>query len=128
VGKLAALLHPLPKTLAKAESPAATTGGVVAMPPGPPAKRLFMVTKKPVFRSDAPQRKILVCAEAPEKAVDVPPWDVIRLKNKLGLGVERPIRVRDNANFLPGMVIEAVAIGFGMWQYIGRLPRRPGRW
>jgi hypothetical protein len=87
-----------------------------------------MVTKKPVFRSDAPQRKILVCAEAPEKAVDVPPWDVIRLKNKLGLGVERPIRVRDNANFLPGMVIEAVAIGFGMWQYIGRLPRRPGRW
>ena len=87
-----------------------------------------MVTRKPVFRSDAPQRKIVLCSECAPDAKDISSLDLIRLRASLVLGTERPIRVRDNLNFAPGMVLEAVAIGHGIWQYLGRLPRRLGRW
>jgi hypothetical protein len=129
VGKISAVLHPLraPSPVV-APKPATVNGGGVALPPGRPERRKFMVTRKPVFRSDAPQRKILLCAECAPAAKDLSSLDLIRLRASLDLGPERPIRVRDNLNFAPGMVFEAVAIGHGIWQYLGRLPRRPGRW
>ena len=112
--------------------PVAATRGPAAGPlnvqPGPPAKRKFMVVKKPLHRTDSPQRKILICADCSEDATQVAPWDLSRPRTDLKLGTERPIRVRDNINFMPGMVLEAVEIGHGMWQYLGRLPRRQGRW
>jgi len=129
VGKISAVLHPLAATApAAAPSPATANGGGVALPSGPPVRRKFMVTRKPVFRSDAPQRKILLCAECTPTARELSSLDFIRLRAALALGPERPVRVRDNLNFAPGMVFEAVAIGHGIWQYLGRLPRRPGRW
>lgn len=128
VGKLTAVLHPRSLTLASGDRPATAKGGAEAVPPGPPAKRKFMVTKKPLHRIDSPQRKILVCAECGDDAKDIAPVDLFRLRAQLKLGAERPVRVRDNENFMPGMVLEAVSIGHGMWQYLGRLPRRLGRW
>ena len=135
VGKISAVLRPLgaPSPAAApgpavVPSPAVVNGGGLALPPGPPLRRKFMVTRKPVFRSDAPQRKIVLCSECAPDAKDISSLDLIRLRASLVLGTERPIRVRDNLNFAPGMVLEAVAIGHGIWQYLGRLPRRLGRW
>lgn len=126
-----AAVAPISPAPAEIEPAAATRGpaaGPLKVQPGPPAKRKFMVVKKPLHRTDSPQRKILICAECPEDATQVGSWDLSRPRADLKLGVERPIRVRDNINFMPGMVLEAVEIGHGMWQYLGRLPRRQGRW
>jgi len=48
------------------------------------------------------------------------------------------VRVRDNSNFAPGMSIEAIESGDGVWQFrnrpdgdestVGRLPRGKGKW
>lgn len=115
-------------------SPAAATRGPSAAPsqvapPGPPPRRKFMVVSKPLHRADSPQRKVLLCAECPDDTQQVPPFDLFtHVRATLRLGQERPVRVRDNTNFAPGMVLEAVNIGHGLWQYLGRLPRRQGKW
>jgi hypothetical protein len=38
------------------------------------------------------------------------------------------VRVKTNENFMAGMSFEVISAGEGIWQYIGRLPRRKGRW
>ena len=114
--------------------PADATRGLSAVlsrviPSGPPPSRKFMVVDKPLYRVDRPQKKVLVCAEVPDDAKQVPSWDLYTtVRATLRLGQHRNIQVRDNTNFVPGMVLEAVCIGQGMWQYVGRLPRRSGRW
>ena len=109
------------------ERPANEARGVVAVPSGPPASQRFMVVRIPPYRKDSPQRKILICRSCPAELAAVSSWAIAQIVLKLG-EVERPVRVRDNINFTPGMVIDAVSIGYGQWQYVGRLPRRPGRW
>lgn len=42
--------------------------------------------------------------------------------------VARLVRVKENVNFMPGMVLEAVSAGANLWQFTGRMPRRKGRW
>lgn len=37
------------------------------------------------------------------------------------------VRVRDNAHFIQGMVIDCTADALGNWQFTGRLPRRRGK-
>lgn len=37
-------------------------------------------------------------------------------------------RVRDNTNFMPGMLLEIIGGQDNSWQYSGRLPRRRGKW
>ena len=107
------------------EKAAGEPRGVAAVPSGPPPSQRFMVWRIPPNRIDSPQRKVLICREVPVSAVQVAPWGLARVQ---GSGVERPVRVRDNGNFIPGMVLDAVSIGHGMWQYVGRLPRRQGKW
>lgn len=120
-------VHPSPATSPRA--PAAPPSSAAPTLPGPPPRRKFMVVAKPLHRVDAPQRKILLCAECPDATQPVPSYDLFGSRRAtLGLGRERPIRVRDNQHFVPGMVLDAVDIGHGMWQYIGRLPRRLGKW
>jgi len=85
-----------------------------------------MVVRIPPNRKDSPQRKLLICRECAGELAPVASWAVGGLLPKLG--VERPVRVRDNVNFVPGMVLEAVGLAHGLWQYVGRLPRRPGHW
>jgi hypothetical protein len=107
------------------EKAAGEARGAAAVPSGPPPCSRFMVWRIPPNRIDSPQRKILICREVPTTALQVAPWGLAKV---VGAGVERPIRVRDNGNFIPGMVLDAVNIGHGMWQYVGRLPRRQGKW
>lgn len=114
-------------TLPSGECPANEARGVDAVPPGPPPSARFMIVRIPPYRKDSPQRKILICRTCPAELQAVSSWAIASLVIKLG-AVERPVRVRDNINFTPGMVIDAVSIGYGQWQYVGRLPRRPGRW
>lgn len=38
------------------------------------------------------------------------------------------VRVKTNENFMAGMTMEVISAGDGVWQYVGRLPRRKGRW
>jgi len=38
------------------------------------------------------------------------------------------VRVRDNALFVPGMVLDCAMIREGQYEYLGRLPRSRGRW
>lgn len=52
--------------------------------------------------------------------------------------VQVTVRVNDNSNFAPGMVLEAIQSSDGVWQFrnrvpgdestVGRLPRGKGRW
>lgn len=116
---------PAVSTLPAPPSPATAPRAPAALPPGPPPRAKFIVWRVPTHRLDARQRHILICREALPSTQQTASW---LLHTVPGLGVERPIRVRDNANFLPGMVLEAVNIGHGLWQYVGRLPRRQGRW
>lgn len=109
-----------------AEQAASAAGGGAAVPPGPPPKALFMVVRIPPGRVDRPQRHVLLCRETPPGSQQIAPWQVARVMPQLG--PERAVRVRDNVHFLPGMVLEAIEIGHGLWQYAGRLPRRQGRW
>ena len=37
------------------------------------------------------------------------------------------VRVKDNVNFMAGMVVEVMDCGNGVWQYRGRMPRSRGR-
>jgi len=37
------------------------------------------------------------------------------------------VRVKDNRNFMAGMVVEVMDCGNGVWQYRGRMPRSRGR-
>ncbi len=112
-------------SLAEAPRPATATRGPADVPPGPPPRRKFIVWRVPPHRLDARQRHVLICREALPSTQQTSSWLLHTLP---GLGVERPIRVRDNAHFIPGMILEAVNIGHGLWQYTGRLPRRQGRW
>jgi len=106
--------------------PAEPNGGHPAVPPGPPPKALLMVVRKPLHRVDSPQTKLLICREVPAGTAPTASW--LLQKVNYWLSRERPVRVRDNSNFQPGMILEAVNIGSGMLQYVGRLPRRLGRW
>lgn len=38
------------------------------------------------------------------------------------------VRVKDNTFFMAGMEFDALPVGDGSFQFIGRLPRRRGRW
>lgn len=111
-----------------APKPAGSTRGpapdqpAANVPPGPPEKKCFVIVRVPAHRIDNPQRKIVIC----RGAIGITPGVPAMLPNPAE--PERPIRVRDNTNFRAGMVLEAVNVGYGMWQYLGRLPRRPGRW
>lgn len=117
---------PLSSPSPEEKAPATANGGPVVVPSGRPERRHFMVVRKPVFRADSPSLKILLAREVEPGTAPVSAWAIGRVK---GLrGPERTIRVRDNTNFLPGMILEAAASGLGVWQYVGRLPRRPGRW
>lgn len=116
-----------------APRPATGTRGpsVPAVPPGPPPRRHFVVTKVPVHRVDAPQKKIVVGRPVPADFAPCSPWELTKRSAHLGDAPElreRPIRVRDNSNFRPGMVFECASIGEGMWQFLGRLPRKAGKW
>jgi hypothetical protein len=113
-------------TPAGGSSPAESPRGASAVPSGPPPSQRFMVVRIPPNRKDSPQRKLLICRECAGELAPVASWAVGGLLPKLG--VERPVRVRDNVNFVPGMVLEAVGLAHGLWQYVGRLPRRPGHW
>ena len=106
--------------------PATANGGAAARPLAPPLRCNLMVTAKPRHRKTQPQRHVLVCRECRPDQVQITSWQLPGFAAQLG--VERTVRVRDNENFLPGMVLEAVSSGPGCWQYAGRLPRRPGRW
>lgn len=128
VAKITAILRAEGQSPASgAEHPAKANGGPVAVPPGPLPKAIFMVVRVPAYRTDRPQKNILICRQAPAAATQIAPWELSRYAAQLD-AQERPIRVRDNSHFLPGMILEAAQIGHGMWQYLGRLPRRPGRW
>lgn len=94
--------------------PAANAGKPSSdIPLGPPAREKMRVEKVPQNPG------ILMCARSN------PPSIVM-------------IRVRDNTNFVPGMMIEAIQAGDGFWQFrnrspgeestCGRLPRMKGRW
>lgn len=107
-------------------SPAVATRGPAALPPGPPPSAHFMVVRIPLHRKDRPQQRIIVARECAPGTAALAPWDVQRHLSTLGR--ERSVTVRDNKHFMPGMVLEAVEIGHGIWQYRGRLPRRPGKW
>lgn len=101
------------------------------VPPGPPPKRHFVVTRVPVHRVDSPQKKIVMARPVPADFLPCKPWELAKHAATLVDSPElreRPIRVRDNSHFAAGMVFVAVNTGHGMWQFIGRLPRRPGRW
>lgn len=123
--KVVARLEGATSTLAGEQNPATLPSAPAAVIPGPPPKAQYMVVRKPLNRTDRPQTKILICRGCEAKQPEVKSWEIAKADLHK---VERPIRVRDNTNFLPGMVLEAVCIGHGMWQYLGRLPRRPGRW
>lgn len=115
------------ETAPAGDRPAGEPRGAAAVPPGPPPSQRFMIVRIPPYRKDSPQRKILLCRTCPAELAAVSSWAIAQIVVKLG-EIERPVRVRDNLNFAPGMVIDAVSIGYGQWQYVGRLPRRPGRW
>lgn len=101
----------------------------------------------------AESKSALAPAALGKPAADVPAgppkregMTVDRLPQNTGLLLcvpkKRPVltavRVRDNTNFKPGMLIEAVQSGDGVWQFrnrepgdestVGRLPRGKGRW
>lgn len=38
------------------------------------------------------------------------------------------VRVKTNENFMAGMTLEVISAGENCYQYLGRLPRRHGRW
>jgi hypothetical protein len=116
---------------ARAEANGGAAADVPRVMPGPPPKRHFVVLRIPVHRVDAPQKKLLIARPVPADFAPCAAWEVHRKLAGLVHSPElreRPVLVRDNTNFRPGMVFEAVSIGTGMWQFAGRLPRRPGRW
>jgi len=109
----------------EAPSPATSPRAPAACPPGPPPSARFIVWRVPPHRLDQRQRHVIIARECLPSTQPVQSWLLHTLP---GLGIERPIRVRDNTNFVPGMILEAVNIGHGCWQYVGRMPRRQGRW
>jgi hypothetical protein len=49
----------------------------------------------------------------------------------VGVGAEGAavlVRVKENTFFMPGMEFDALPVGDGSFQFVGRLPRRRGRW
>jgi hypothetical protein len=76
------------------------------VPKGPPARAKFSVIRIPA------NRRLLYC---------VP-------KGEHGRAPQVLIRVKDNANFMPWMELEAIEAEQGSWQFRGRLPRRKGKW
>lgn len=112
-----------------APRPADATGGPAAVPPGPAPTRRFVIVRVPVHRIDAPQKKIVLARIVPAHFAACSAWDLPKQLARHGHDTrDLAVRVRDNTNFRPGMIIEAAAVGLGMWQFLGRLPRRPGKW
>lgn len=93
---------------AKVEEPAAEEPPA---PVGPPTK-----AKARVVKTYPNKRLLLVQLEAAEGDEEKKPEQVVA-------------RVRDNSNFMPGMVLDVVRDPRAlMWQHVGRLPRRRGKW
>lgn len=94
-------------------APTATEKPAGDVPSGPPIREVMTVERLPQNKT------LLLCV--PKKRP-----------------VLTAIRVRDNTNFKPGMILEAVQSGDGVWQFrnrvpgdestVGRLPRGVGRW
>ena len=92
--------------------------GVTALPPkdapelketplaGPPERLKVAVARL------CPNKKLMMC----RRVADGP--DAVALL----------VRVKENLNFMPGMLLEVVNTGPNAWQFTGRLPRRKGRW
>lgn len=96
---------PVSSPLAEQSEAVAATGGGVAVAPGAPEVARVLVKK--------------LC-QNPR----------MMLARRIGDAVEFPallVRVKDNANFMPGMEIEVIDCGNGLWQFRGRLPRSRGR-
>jgi hypothetical protein len=75
-------------------------------PPSGPAPRLDVrVVRVPG------NRRLLICTPVAE-----------------GTTEQLLVRVKTNENFMPGMTFEVLSGGQGLWQHVGRLPRRKGRW
>jgi hypothetical protein len=97
---------------------------------GPPEIRRFMIVRLPRYPTHyKPEQKqhLIVRACAPDQP-QVKLWSLDRVALS---GLELTLRVPRSdryANFAPGMVLDGVRCGPGMWQLRGRLPRRPGHW
>ena len=50
------------------------------------------------------------------------------LEAKTAVGEKALVRVKDNRNFLPGMVMKCRFTGTPVWELAQRLPRRRGKW
>jgi hypothetical protein len=63
---------------------------------------------------------------------------MLAITHKRTAPVMLAVRVRDNTNFAPGMIFEAIESCDGIWQFrnqpnrdestVGRLPRQKGKW
>jgi len=120
--------------LAAEHSATGTCGPAPGTPetkPGPPEMRHFVIVQVPVYRIGSTNKHILQCRPVAADFAPCTPWELPKRLAGLVQSFElrtRPVRVKDNTNFRPGMVIEGYAMGLGMWQYKGRMPKHPGRW
>jgi hypothetical protein len=96
--KLHALLAPAAPTAAPVEK--------IAPSPGPVPRLAVRVVKVPG------NARLLLCLP-PTAAAGAQPLIV---------------RVKTNENFMAGMTLEVISAGENCYQYLGRLPRRHGRW
>lgn len=78
-----------------------------AAPTGPAPRVSVRVVKVP------PNPRLLFCVAA---------------EVETGTAAQFLVRVKTNENFMAGMSMEVISAGEGVWQYVGRLPRRKGRW
>jgi len=103
------LLPIAPTALALLEAPVEKSPDPTpfAAPPGPAPRVSVRVVKVP------PNPRLLFCVAAEVEA---------------GTSAKFLVRVKTNENFMAGMVMEVISAGEGVWQYVGRLPRRKGRW
>lgn len=96
--------QPAPAEVPVEKSPGATP---FAAPHGPAPRVSVRVVKVP------PNPRLLFCVASEIEA---------------GTSAQFLVRVKTNENFMAGMVMEVISAGEGVWQYVGRLPRRKGRW
>ena len=83
--------------------------------------------------AESPQPQAAACPDGPPERVTmvvrrVPPNIRLLLASKADDRTERVVRVRDNRLFMPGMMLTAIHCGNSLYQFMGRLPRRKGKW
>lgn len=98
---------PIDRPISPEKKSPAPSPAPFAPPVGPAPRVNVRVTKVP------PNRRLLFCTPSAIQE---------------GTSAQFLVRVKTNENFMAGMTMDVISAGSGTYQYVGRLPRRKGRW